>query len=283
MTLLILVVLLVAAAALIDFGVRRVREVMRPAAGAAGGNTDADMVLTLRDLLYCDRSLDESLDTFFNDDEQMRRAAEQMRAKDYEGALATLRGLEGRGRSGGDLPFWVATAAAQRGAGRLEEARAAARRLLSAGETRVRIQAWTILRELGETPKPGEAREVLGVVVENGDDDGVAIVAGYADGMARVFLSDGGGVIGDPMPEPVQKAAKEFTRAGAEAAGGMKPGTRRGLPGRDMVRVTLLTPSGPLVADEHVDSINEERHPLHGVFLAGGLLFSELNKVYSGK
>ena len=59
MTLLILVVLLVAAAALIDFGVRRVREVMRPAAGAAGGNTDADMVLTLRDLLYCDRSLDE--------------------------------------------------------------------------------------------------------------------------------------------------------------------------------------------------------------------------------
>lgn len=282
-TALVIAAFLLAASLLTYFGVRRAREGARPAAAAAGGDTDAGMALTLRDRLYCDMSLEEALDVFSTDDDAVNRAVEQVRRKDYEGALATLRGREGGDASSGDLPYWVTTAAAQRGAGRLAEARGAVRRLLTSGEARVRIQAWTLLRELGETPRPEEAREVLGVIVENGMEDGVATVAGYADGVARVFLSDGGGVIGEPLPEPAQDAAKKLVLEGAKVAGGLKPGARRGWPELNTVRLTLLTPSGHLADDEDVDRIDGGRHPLHGVFRAGGVLFGELTKVYTAK
>jgi hypothetical protein len=282
MTVFIVMVCLLAASALVYFGAERAREAMRPAAEAEGGD-DGAVILELRDLLYCDQTLDEGLDAFARE-EELRRAVGQVRAGDYDGALATLGGLEAAGEQPGYLPFWVVTAAAQRGAGRVEEARAAMRRPLSSEEARVRLQAWSILRELGETPPPPpEGREVLGVVVENADFDGVVIIAGYADGVGRLFLSGGGGVIGEPLPEPVQKAAKELVLEGAKVAPGLEPGTRRALPPRGTVLVTLLTPSGPLVVDEEVEHIDQTSHPLHMAFLKAGLLFSELTKVYTEK
>jgi hypothetical protein len=178
------------------------------------------------------------------------------------------------------LPYWLALAAAHRGAGDAEEARAAARRLVSSEETRVRLQAWTVLRELGETPPAKQADEVLGVVVEVSLDKGVVIIAGYADGVARHFFSRGGGIIGDNMPESVERAAKELTRTAAPLARTMPAGRRQELPARAHVRVTLLTPSGMRVAEVTDGRAEDPKNPLHEVYMAAFRLNEELQKAY---
>ncbi|HEV7891742.1 MAG TPA: hypothetical protein VGP08_13960 [Pyrinomonadaceae bacterium] len=237
----------------------------------------------LRDLLYCDKSLYEALDIFAVNDEAVGRAVTEVRAKEYDRALATLRGLKGRGESPEGLSYWLALAAAHRGAGNAEEARDAARHLVSSEETRVSLQAWTVLRELGESPPAKHADDVLGVVVETGLEDGVAVVAGYDDGVARVFFSRGGGVIGDFEPEPVQRAAKELTRTAAPLARSLAAGARQGLPARGRVRITLLTPSGARVAEEDIDRVEEAGHRLYAVYVAARGLFAEVNKTYEAK
>jgi hypothetical protein len=245
-----------------------------------GEGRDDDTILVLRDRLYCDMPLDEVLGIFAVEDDPVCGAVAQLRAKDYPQALATLRGLEGRGESQEDLPYWLALAAAHRGAGELGEARTAARRLLSSAQARVVAQAWSVLRELGGVPSPPQADEVLGVVSEVGLDDGAVIVAGYPDGVGRLFWSRGGGVIGDGQPEPVQRAARGLVRAAAHVVAGLSPGARRGLPERGVYSLTVLTPSGAMVADEEIKQAEEESHPLHAVYVAGIQLFSELKWTY---
>jgi hypothetical protein len=254
----------------------------QPAADAEQGKLE-EAILHVRDLLYCDKSLDEALDIFTENDEAVGRAVADVRAKEYARARATLRGLKGRGESAEDLPYWLALAAAHKGEGNAEEARAAARRPVSSEETRVRLQAWSVLRELGESPPAEQADEVLGVVVEVALDEGVAIIAGYNDGRARLFFSRGGGVIGDSHPEPAQKAAKELTRTAAPLASSLAAGSRQALPANGRVRFTLLTPSCARVAEDDTDRVEESGHRLYEVYAAALGLFAELNKTYEAK
>lgn len=239
-------------------------------------------ILGLRDMLYGDKPLEEML-FFASDDDAVGPAVADVRAKEYAHALATLRGLKGRGLDGEDMNYWLTLAAAQRGAGNLEEARAAARRLLSSKETRIRIEAWSVLRELGESPPATQADEVQGVVVEMAFDEGVAIVAGYSDGAARFFSSRGGGVLAAVMPEPVQAAAKELTRTAAPLAKTLATGARQSLPSSGRIRVTVLTPAGGRVAEEEMNRVEPASHRLHAAYVAAYRLLVELQKVYKAK
>ena len=242
-----------------------------------------EVILGVRNMLYCDEPLETVLDEFVQEDDPLHGAVARLRAKDYGGALAALKGLKGRGGPGTDMDYLLALAAAYRGLGRLEEARDAARHLLSDAETRVVAQGWTALRELGEAPPPQRADEVLGVVVETGYDEGVAIIAGYADGRARFFGSRGAGYIGDEQPAPVQKAARALTQAATRVVRKLNPGARRSYPERGTVRVTVLTPAGLRVAEGEKSRLEEESHPLSGVYLEAGKLFLELKKAYEDK
>jgi hypothetical protein len=242
-----------------------------------------EVILGVRNMLYCDEPLEQVLNEFVEEDDPVHGAVVQLRAKDYGGALTTLKGLKARGGPDIDMDYWLALAAAYRGQGKLEEARDAARHLLSDAETRVAARGWTALRELGEAPPPQRADEVLGVVVETGYDEGVAIIAGYTDGRARFFGSRGPGYIGDEQPEPVQKAARALTQAAAPVVRKLNPGARQGYPARDKVRVTVLTPAGLRVADGERSRLEEESHPLSGVYLAANKLFLELRKAYENK
>lgn len=251
----------------------------RPPATDAEQKKLEEGMLHLRDLLYCDQSLEEALDVFAVKDETVGPAVTEVRAKKYDSALAILRGLKGRGESAEDLAYWLALAAAHRGAGNVEEARDAARHSLSSGETRVRLLTWSVLRELGESPPAKQAEEVSGVIVEMGSNDGTAVIAGYDDGRARVFFSHGGGFIAETKPDgPVQQAARELTRTASPLAHSLAPGARRGFAARGRVRVTLLTPSGARVAEEDAVSVEKEGHRLRAVYMVAYRLFTEFNK-----
>lgn len=239
-----------------------------------------EAMLGARDLLYGDKTLDEAIAFFISKDEALAPALADMRTKDYAHALATLHAVNGRPSSDDDVPYWLAVAAAQRGAGNLVEAKAAARHLLSAKEMRSHIEAWTVLRELGEAPPADQAYDVLGVVVEISIDGGVVIVAGYADGAARYFFSRGGGVIGDDMPEAIKQAAKTLTQTAAPLARTMAAGVRQGLPARMHVRVTLLTPSGMRVGEVADGRAEDPKNQLHEVYMAAYKLFQEIQQTY---
>lgn len=263
-------------------GARKAQDAKQPAGGDVNQNKLEEGILGLRNLLYSDKPLEESLDLVGKDD-PVSGAAAAVRAKDYGRALDALRGLKGRGDSAEDLPYWLTLAAAQRGAGNTEEAKAAARHLLTSSETRTRIQAWTVLRELGEAPPAKQADEVLGVIVEISLNEGVVIIAGYSDGAARYFFSRGGGVIGEDMPESVKQAAKALTQTAAPLAGTMDAGVRQGLPARTHIRVSLLTPSGIRVAEVADGRAEDPSHPLHAVYIAAYKLFEELQKMHKEK
>ena len=262
-------------------GAQKAQDGKQPAGDANQAKLE-EGILGLRNLLYGDKTLEETLD-FVSKDDPLNGAASAVRAKDYGGALAALREAKGHGDSDDDLPYWLTLAAAQRGAGNTEEAKAAARHLLSSSETRSRIQAWTVLRELGEAPPAKQADDVLGVVVEISINEGVVIIAGYSDGAARYFFSRGGGVIGDDMPESVKQAAKALTQTAAPLVRTAAAGVRQGLPARTHVRVSLLTPSGIRVAEAAGGSPEDPKHPLHAVYMAAFKLFEEIQKAYKDK
>jgi hypothetical protein len=61
-------------------------------------------------------------------------------------------------------------------------------------ESRHYLQAWNELRRLGVKPT-AEAKQLLGVVVEVGLDEGLDLLAAYADGSARYFNFSGAAVV----------------------------------------------------------------------------------------
>jgi hypothetical protein len=100
----------------------------------------------------------------------------------YEEAAATAAGAGEPWSS-----FLVAAARIRAGTG-------ARRTLLAlaedpATESRVRLWAWTALRKLGERPSALHEGEILGVVLEVPVDDGVDVLAAYADGRVRFLGS----------------------------------------------------------------------------------------------
>lgn len=62
-------------------------------------------------------------------------------------------------------------------------------------ESRHYLQAWHCLRQHGEQPADGEAKQVLGVVVEVTFENGLDLLASYRDHSARYYNYSGAGVV----------------------------------------------------------------------------------------
>ena len=81
-------------------------------------------------------------------------------------------------------------------------------------ESRHYLQAWQFLRELGEQPLPQEAKHLYGVVVEVGLDEGVDVVAAYADHSARYFNYSGAAIVWDHPNESLDGLIDALLNAG---------------------------------------------------------------------
>jgi len=127
-------------------------------------------------------------------------------------------------------------------------------------ETRVFLQAWHTLRELGDKSPPERAKEVLGVVVEVGMPKGLDLVAAYRDHRARYFNYGGAGVLWERRDDSLDGLIDELLEAGAVVAKAIGPWTqaRPPEPKNGVARINLLTPSGLHLGQGPVEALNQD-------------------------
>lgn len=82
----------------------------------------------------------------------------------------------------------------------------------------------------------------------------VVSIVGFTDGTTSMYTSAGGGTIGAGSHEPVVAATHAVLAALQSRIELFPPDDRVGLPGEDMVQVTLITPSGRRRAGIPVDA-----------------------------
>lgn len=246
-----------------------------------------EAVLGLRELLYCDRTLDGLLEAFPADDPGLKDAIADIRRGSFREAAGKLAAMSAQQNMGEKELYWAAVAKVREAGGDNAGARKAALAILSlpAVESRWKIQAWKILRELGYVPSVQEARTVLGVVVEMGKDEGAFIVAGYADGDARMLWTTGGGLLGPMQDHPeVAGEAKSLTKKAEPATTFLPIKVERPLPTVGRVRFAILTPAGMHVADEkEIDVSGNQNHRMYPVYLSTHKLLTQLFRIYQSK
>jgi hypothetical protein len=113
-------------------------------------------------------------------------------------------------------------------------------------ESRHYIQSWHFLRSLGVNPPDDKAKEVYGVIVEVTMNQGVDIVAAYADHTARYFNYSGAAVIWEHPDDSLKEEIKNLLDTGKNIIQNIGPWEkeRPGEPPKGQARVSMLTPSG---------------------------------------
>jgi hypothetical protein len=124
-------------------------------------------------------------------------------------------------------------------------------------ESRHYLQAWHVLRELGVRAPQEIAKRVYGVVVEVSLQDGLDVLAAYADGGARYLNWSGAAVVWDAPSARFQPEIEAVIRAGTAIALRIGPwdGPRRGPPPTDHIRLNMLTPSGLHFGEGPMDAL----------------------------
>lgn len=113
-------------------------------------------------------------------------------------------------------------------------------------ESRVYLQAWHCLKTLGIFPPVESAKQIQGVVVEVSLEEGLDLVACYADYSARYYNFSGAGVIWDAFDAEIAKLIDGLLRAGQEIISqiGVWENARPPAPPTGFVRINLLTFGG---------------------------------------
>ena len=125
-------------------------------------------------------------------------------------------------------------------------------------ETRVRLIAWTALRQLGVQPEAEDAWGVRGVAVETG----AGMVAVYEDGRLRWLDGEGNAGALESQSREMARLAKSIMAAAETAMKSTRPMPHADASplGKDRERLTVLTYAGFYVIDAHGPSLTEE-HP----------------------
>lgn len=154
----------------------------------------------------------------------------------------------GNGHTEGEPWRWFAEARASLARGERQETVRALEQVLGAGglEARHYLQAFHALRELGLTVPESHAKNVLGVVVEVAMDDGLDLLAAYADSSARYYNYSGAGVVWDRPNDSLDSHIEAVLDAARTIVVQIGPwdGARPEPPPNGHVRLNILTPSG---------------------------------------
>jgi hypothetical protein len=135
-----------------------------------------------------------------------------------------------------------------------------------------------------ETLEEADPDLVLGVVTEMGMRGGAVIIAGFANGDARMLWTSGGGLLGDLSVFPnIANAAKKLVETAGPYVSQLPLVKDHPLPERKRVRISILTPGGVHATDESEAEIQMPAHPLFDLFVATNSLITELRQLEEGR
>lgn len=125
-------------------------------------------------------------------------------------------------------------------------AAAALAKVAAAGsETRLFLQAWSLARRAGVDPGD-DAKDVLGVVVDMGLDEGLDTLAAFSDGSARYLNHSGAAIVWDAPEMGVGQLVRQLLDAAGAIAvmTGVLDGPRPTPPGPSGAMISVLTRGG---------------------------------------
>jgi hypothetical protein len=110
-------------------------------------------------------------------------------------------------------------------------------------ESRIKLLAFDVLRK---NDQPIEEKELLGVIVEVGLDEGLDVLAAYLDGSARYINFTGKMILWDVPDKASAEITAQLFMAGLNIVHRIGPWTnpRRGHPLKGMVRISFLVSDG---------------------------------------
>jgi len=120
---------------------------------------------------------------------------------------------------------------------------------------------------------------VWGALMETGFPNGFATLVSMVDGATSLYLSNGGGMLGEGANDRVAAATQSFVTAVEDHLGLLSPDPDSDPPAAGRVIIRALTYQGRFRAEAAVDDLGHGRHPLSAVFHAGEGVLNELTAI----
>lgn len=151
-------------------------------------------------------------------------------------------------------------------------------------ESRYQIEAWYWYRVLGGRPSPDLAKLVMGVIVEVGFDKGHDLLAVYADRTAHYYNHAGGGVVWKRPDDSIDALIDGVLAEARSLVPRIGPwkGKRRPPPGRDRMRLSILTPSGIHFGEGPFERLQRDRLARRLVLSATNLMVKLTTIAFGG-
>lgn len=134
--------------------------------------------------------------------------------------------------------------------------------------------------ELGLQPAP---REVWGVLMEIGFEQGVSTLLALADGAISLYSSSGGGTIGLGGHDGPRAAADEWLAAAQQYVWWTAPTSRIPLPLPGRIRFYFLTGSGIRTIEAGEEELLQQSHPFSPYFFLAQALLTRIRLHLEGQ
>ena len=137
-------------------------------------------------------------------------------------------------------------------------------------ETRIRLQAWSLVRRIGFEPPAEDARKARGVVIDVGLDGGLDTLAGYEDGTARYLNQGGGAIVWEARDAAIDAAINTLIAAAQNVVerSGPLDGPRPAAPPPGYATIWILTDNGIHLGAGPFQTLATD--PLGGPVIAAG-------------
>jgi hypothetical protein len=128
-------------------------------------------------------------------------------------------------------------------------------------ESRHYLEAFQFLRDLSVPVPLEKQKHVLGVVVEVGTQNGLDLVAAYADYHARYYNYSGAGVVWERPTSLLDPQIDALLGAAQPVAIAIEPwnGARPPAPDKGQLRINLLTPNGLHFGQGPINALSKDR------------------------
>lgn len=147
----------------------------------------------------------------------------------------------------------------------------------------LRMQALTLKPEQIGITQANFPKDVWGLLMETGFENGAFTLVALADGTTSLYFSTGGGIIGGGEHEKVRRASGNFIGWANKLEAEAKPTKDYPLPNQGEVVFYFLSRKGVLKYSAPEVELGEQRDKLSNLFHAGHLVISELREIEQAK